>query len=120
MTIKNFNISTPKKMITKAVKGILFDEIFIDIGRSYDFIEVICTSLIHPDYKYKRFPCHFEGYVEAHKWACETARELYNSRLYTLHLEDNNITHINPRCYDWKKENVNNEPINISIELNNN
>ena len=68
MKIKSFNAKKPKKMLTKAVNGTYGGEIFISIGRSYDFIEASCSSLYHPDYKYKRFPCNFDGYLSAYSW----------------------------------------------------
>ena len=73
MKIKSFNAKKPKKMLTKAVNGTYGGEIFISIGRSYDFIEASCSSLYHPDYKYKRFPCNYDGYLSAH--AVESGRE---------------------------------------------
>lgn len=116
MRIKSFNTKTPKKMLTKAVNGIYAGEIFVSIGRSYDFIEASCSSLYHPDYKYKRFPCNFDGYLNAFHWAVKTAEEMLNNRIATVAV--NSYTESKyPRCYDWTKENKLNEPCQLSIEL---
>lgn len=114
--IKSFNAKKPKKMLTKAVNGIYGGEIFISIGRSYDFIEASCSSLYHPDYKYKRFPCNFDGYLSAHSWVIKIAEDMLYNRLSTVSI--NSFTEAKyPRCYDWTEENKINEPCQLSIEL---
>lgn len=103
-------------MLTKAVNGTYGGEIFISIGRSYDFIEASCSSLYHPDYKYKRFPCNFDGYLSAHSWVIKIAEDMLYNRLSTVGI--NSFTEAKyPRCYDWTEENKINEPCQLSIEL---
>ena len=104
-------------MLTKAVTGIFENEIYVHIGRSYDFIEAHCTSLFHPDYAYKRFPCNFDGYLNAHNWVLETATEMFKNRIATVGFDDSYTESKYPRCYDWTDENKKNEPCCLSIEL---
>lgn len=105
-------------MLTKAVQGIYRNEIYIHIGRSYDFIEVTCSSLFHPDYKYKRFPCDFDSYLDAFKWAIETANEMLENRIATVGVSSSTYKESKyPRCYDWTEKNKLNEPCQLSIEL---
>lgn len=114
--MNSFNTKTPKKMLTNAVNGIYDGEVYIHIGRSYDFIEVICSSLFHPDYKYKRFPCNFDGYLSAFNWGIKSAEEMIHNRIATVSV--NSYTESKyPRCYDWTETNKINEPCQFSIEL---
>lgn len=41
-------------------------------------------SLYHPDYKYKRFPCNYDGYLSAHSWVIKIAEDMLYNRLATV------------------------------------
>lgn len=76
----------------------------------------IGSSLYHPDYKYKRFPCNYDGYLSAHSWVIKIAEDMLYNRLATVSI--NSFTEAKyPRCYDWTEENKINEPCQLSIEL---
>lgn len=118
---KKFKMKKPNKMIKKSVEGILSHEIYVSIGRSYKFIEAICTSIYHPDYAYKRFPCTLEGYQEAYDWVLKTSSEMAMNRVFTVGIHsvsaDWRKDSKYPRCFDWTNDTVKSEPCQLSIEL---
>jgi len=116
MKIKSFNYKRPTKMIKKAIGGMVTSEIYAHIGRSYDFIEAHCSSIMHPDYHYKRFPCTLEGYISAYDWVLNTSRDMSEKRIACISIDGTYKDSIYPRCYDWTDENIKNEP-HVSIEL---
>lgn len=119
--IKNFKHKRPTKMLKKAIGGMVLDEIYVHIGRSYDFIEAHCSSILHPDYKYKRFPCTLEGYISAYDWVLDTSKDMISKRMTVIYIEGPCIKKIAasyPRCYDWTDESAKFEPRQFSIELN--